>query len=117
MYKGTCPSEFEMESTPCSAVPCPVNCTLSPSGEDWGACSATQCGTKGTRQRNKYKVDSPAMYDGTCDDEFEEEEEACSAPDCATETTTSTTDENKKMYIIIGVVVVVILLIMLLLLI
>jgi hypothetical protein len=102
MYGGSCPSEFVMESTPCSAVPCPVNCTLSPSNALFSPCSATQCGTKGTRARPKYKVKKPSMYDGACDDEFEEEEEACSAPDCATP---STTDENKKMYIIIGVVV------------
>ena len=106
MYGGTCPSEFVMESTPCSAVPCPVNCTLSPSNALFSPCSATKCGTKGTRARPKYKVKKPSMYDGACDDEFEEEEEACSAPDCTTPSTTpSTTDENKKMYIIIGVVV------------
>jgi hypothetical protein len=93
MYGGSCPCEFEMESTICSAVPCQaVNCTLSPSGKDWGDCTATKCGTKGSRTRPKYKVDSPSMYGGTCDDEFEEEEEAIP----------STIDENKKMYIIIG---------------
>ena len=79
---GSCPNEFDIESTPCSADPCPVNCTLSSSNSDWGACSASECGTTGTRQRQKYKVDSPSMYGGSCPSEYEMESTPCSADPC-----------------------------------
>jgi hypothetical protein len=88
-YGGKCPNEFEMESTPCSADPCPVNCTLSSSNSDWGACSASECGTTGTRQRQKYKVDSPSMYGGSCPSEFEMESTPCSAVPCPVNCTLS----------------------------
>jgi hypothetical protein len=82
MYGGTCPSQFEMEYTPCSATPCAVNCTLSPSEALFSPCSATQCGTEGKQQRQKYKVDSPSMYGGSCPSQFEMEYTPCSADPC-----------------------------------
>ncbi len=82
MYNGKCPNQNDVETTPCSAVPCPVDCTLSPSNALFSPCSATQCGTNGTQTRPKYIVSTPSVGLGSCPNESEEEIISCSADPC-----------------------------------
>jgi hypothetical protein len=47
---AACPSLTD--SSPCSADPCPIDCAVSDWGQ-YGACSATACGTTGTKTRSR----------------------------------------------------------------
>ena len=81
---GNCTQKDIMETTPCSAVPCPVDCTYTPSNASFSPCSAKECKTTGIQNRLKYKIISPSMYGGKCTQENEYDIVTCRSLACPT---------------------------------
>lgn len=80
MYGGTaCPPLSQ--SITCSAPACaPINCQVS-GWTDSSSCSATVCGTQGTKQQTRTVMQQP-MYGGTACPPLSQSV-SCSAPACA----------------------------------
>ena len=101
------------QTQPCQAPPCPVECVVS----DWapfGPCSATACGTTGTKSQTRTITTQPANGGAPCPSLTNTvpcSAPACPAPAPASILGSSSGGSNKTVLIGVGVTVALILVI------